>query len=122
MIVYDVRVRTHGHDCGLDFYFVEDILFWHFHHSHCPTLVAVFAVECLVHCAHGALAKLLRESIGFVRIFWFKLNFCNLFIELRIREKGIIRNLILLLQSSHDLDHGVWVLFYFIASEIVFLK
>lgn len=122
MVVHDVGVRAHRHDRRLYLNLLEDVLFWYFHDSHSPALIAIFAVESLIHCAHGSLAQLFREPVGLVRVLWFELNFSYFFVELCIRQQRIVWYLLWSLEPSHNLNHGSRVLLDIVAADIVLLK
>lgn len=122
MVVHNVGVGAHRHNRRLNFDLMENVLFRDLHHSYCPTLIAVFTIECLVHCAHCSFAQLFGKSVGFIRVFWLELNLGDLLVEFGIRKQGIVRNFLLPLKTCHDLNHGLWVFLNVVPREIVFLK
>lgn len=122
MVIHNIGVGTHRHDSSFYFDFMKDILLWNFHHSNCPTLFRIFAIKCLVHCAHGSFPKLFGKTIDFVRIFRFELDATDLFLEFRIRDQRIFWYLFLSLQSIKNLDHCSWVLFDLVFRQVIFLE
>jgi hypothetical protein len=99
---------------------VQNLLFRHLHHSHCPYLVRFLPVESLIDRAHGSLAQLLSEPIELVRIVRQKLYLLDLLIEIIISTESIFRNLLLASQPLSDLQHLLRVFFDQVGSNPVF--
>lgn len=98
---------------------MQDLLFWHLHDPDCPALIRVLPAEGLIDGAHRAFSELLGETVDLIGILWQKVDFLDLLVELTITQEGIIRDILLLLESSHDLDHHLRVVLDHILADVV---
>ena len=119
LVVDDVLVGAHGHDCGLDLDLMQDLLLRHLHHADCPALVGVLSAEGLVNGAHGAFAQLLGEAVDLVGVLRQKVDLLDLLVELAVGQEGVVRDFLVLLESSHDLDHHLRVVLDHILADVV---
>ena len=119
MIVNNIFVGTHRHNCCLYLNFVKYLLLRNLHHSYRPAFIRVFTVKSLIDCAHCTLTKLFGKAIDLIGIVRQKVDFLNLFIKLAIRQKSIIWNFLLFLQPSHNLDHYLRIVLNNILTDIV---
>lgn len=119
LVVDDVPVGAHRHHCSLDLYLMQDLLFRDLHDPDCPALIRVLSAECLVNGAHRALAELFGKAIDLIGILWQKVDLLDLLVELTITQEGIIRDLFLLLEPSHDLDHHLRVILDHVLADVV---
>lgn len=122
MVVDDVLVGAHRHDCGLDLDLVQDFLFGDFHDADCPAFIGQLSVEGLVDGAHGAFAELLGEAVELVWVVGQEGDSLDLLVELRISQEGIIGDLLLLLQARHDLDHDLRVVLDDFFADVVLIE
>lgn len=98
---------------------MQDLLFWHLHDPDCPALIRVLPAEGLIDGAHRAFSELLGETVDLIGILWQKVDLLDLLVELTITQEGIIRDILLLLESSHDLDHHLRVVLDHILADVV---
>ena len=99
---------------------MQNLLLGYFHYPNRPYLVRVLSVESLVHCAHGSLAQLLCETVGFVGIIRQKHYFFYVAVELVISQQSVFGDLLFLLHASNDLDHDLRVLLYDVFANLIF--
>jgi hypothetical protein len=122
VIVDDIFVGTHGHDCCFDFDLMEDILFWDLHDSDCPAFIRVFPIESLINSTHSSFSKLFGKAVAFIGIIWQEMNLLNLFIKVTVANQGIVRYFLFFLQASHNLKHHLRILLNELAVYIVLGK
>lgn len=122
VVVDDVLIGAHRHHCSLDLDLMQYLLLRHLHHPHRPAFIRQLAVKCLVDRTHRTLTQLLGEPVDLVRVIRQKDDTFDLLIELRISEKSVIGNLLLLLKSSHDLDHHLRVVLNHILADIILIE
>lgn len=119
LVIDDVLIGAHGHDSCFNLDLMQDLLFRHFHHTYCPTFIGVLSAEGLVNGAHSAFAELLGETVDLIGVFRQKVYLFDLLVKLTISQKGVIRDFLLLLKSSHDLDHHLRVVLDHIFADVV---
>lgn len=122
MVVYDVFIGTHGHDCGLNLDLMQNILFWHLHHSHCPAFLSVLTVEGVVDRAHRPLAELLGETVQLIRVVRQEVYSFDLLIEFVVGEESVVGYFLLGFETSHDLDHDLRVVLDHVLANVVLCK
>lgn len=122
LVVDDVPICAHRHHCCLDLNLMQDLLLGDLHHADCPALVGILPAEGLVNGAHRAFAELLGETVDLVGIFRQKVDLFDLLVELIVSQEGVIRDLFLLLEASHDLDHDLRVVLDYVLADVVFAE
>lgn len=63
MVVHNIFICAHRHDCGLDFNFMKNLLLRNFHDTDSPALIRILSIESLINCAHGSFSELFCKSI-----------------------------------------------------------
>lgn len=122
VVVDDVGVGAHAHHSSLDLDLVQNVLLWHLHHSHCPSLIGILSVKGLIDGAHGSLAELLGKAIKFIGVIRQEYNLLDLLVELAVCEQRIIGNFLLGLETGDDLYHDLWVFLDEVVIYAVFVE
>ena len=120
MVVYNVLICAHSHDCCFYLYFMQDFLLGYLHHSDCPAFISVFTIESVVYCAHRSFTKLLGESIELVGVIWQKVYSFDLLVELVVSKECVIGYFLLSFETSHDLDHDLGIVLDHFLANVVF--
>lgn len=122
MIVDNVGVLAHRHDCCFNFYLLECFLFKNFHHSHCPRFIVICSTEDSVDCAHCSFPQQLDEHVFIIWTFMDKLYFGDLFVELCIGQQDIFRNNLLFLEPMKDLNHCLRIFLDLFSTDVTFFQ